>query len=322
MHAGTLAVGVLLGIVVGSSLVHGQNYPVRPVRLVVPYPPGGGTDLVARGLAKYLADRWDKSVIVDNRGGAAGMIGAEMVAKAAPDGYTLMLSDSSPFVILPHLYAKMPYDSLTAFAPVTVIARQSTVLAVGNHIPVNNVKALIAYLKANPGTPFGSFGEGSFSHVSMEEFAKLSGTKVVHVPYKGTGPMVTDLIGGRVAMCLATLGALGSFEKAGKLKIIAAATEKRLPFWPDLPTVAEAGVPGFAVSVWFGLLATAGAPTEVLNKIHRDVATILNDKAFAEQILTPQALIPGGDSREAFGALMKSETLRWGKLVKDIGVKL
>ncbi len=322
MRARNLAAGVLLGLSIGSSLIQGQDYPVRPVRIVVPYPTGGGTDLVARGLAKYLGDKWDKSVIVDNRGGAAGMIGAEMVAKAAPDGYTLMLSDSSPFVILPHLYANMPYNALTAFAPITVVARQSTVLAVGNHIPVNTVNGLIAHLKANPGTPFGSFGEGSFSHVAMEEFAKLSGTKLVHVPYKGTGPMVTDLIGGRVAMCLATLGALGSFEKAGKLKIIATATEKRLPFWPELPTVAEAGVPGFAVSVWFGLLGTAGAPAIVLDKIQRDVVGILNNKAFADQILTPQALIAGGNSREDFAALMKSETERWGKLIKEIGIKL
>jgi tripartite-type tricarboxylate transporter receptor subunit TctC len=216
----------------------------------------------------------------------------------------------------------MPYDPLTAFAPVTVIARQSPVLAVGNHIPVNNIKGLIAYLKANPGTTFGSFGEGSFSHVSMEEFAKLSGTKLLHVPYKGTAPIITDLIGGHIGMCLATLGALESYEKAGKLKILAAATEKRLPFRPDLPTVAEAGVAGFAVSVWFGLVATAGTPTEVLNKIQRDVAAVINDKAFVDQVLTPQALIPGGNSREDFGALMKSETARWGKLVKDIGVKL
>jgi tripartite-type tricarboxylate transporter receptor subunit TctC len=322
MRACKLIVGVFFGLLVTAGLANAQEYPSRPVKLVVPYPPGGATDLVARAVAKQLADKWGKPVIVDNRGGAAGMIGADAVAKAPPDGYTLMLSDSSPYVIVPHLYATIPYNTLTAFAPVTVVARQSPVLAVSNHIPVNNVKDLVTYLKANPDTSFGSFGDGSYAHVSMEEFAKLTGTKLLHVPYKGTAPVITDLIGGRIGMFLGTLGILEQHEKAGKLKIIAAATEKRLPFRPDMPTVAEAGVPGFSVSVWFGMVATAGTPVDILNKIQRDVAAVLNDKAFVDQILTPQALIPGGDSREDFGALLKSETARWGKLIKDSNVKL
>jgi tripartite-type tricarboxylate transporter receptor subunit TctC len=312
---------LVLGVFACLGLAYGQDYPAKPVHLVVPYPPGGGTDLLARVVAKQLSEKWNKPVIIDNKGGAAGMIGGDAVAKAPPDGYTLVLSDPAPFVIVPHLYENMSYNPATAFAPVTVVARQSPVLVVGSHIPVSNIKELLVYLKANPETSFGSFGNGSYTHVAMEEFAKLSGTKLLHVPYKGTAPLITDLVGGRLGLFLGTLGAVEQHEKTGRLKILAAATAERLPFKPDLPTVAESGVPGFSVNVWFGLAAPAGTPVDILNRIQRDMAAILKDKSFIEQSLTPQGLIPGGDSREAFTALMKSDTARWGRLIKEYGIK-
>lgn len=321
MRIAKLFVGVLFGCLLSGGLINAQEYPVKGVKLVVPYPPGGATDLIARGLAKYLADKWGKPVIVDNRGGAAGIIGAEAVSRAAPDGYTLMLSDSSPFVIAPHLHANMPFNPLTAFAPITIVARQSQVLAVGEKIPVTNVKELVLYLKANPGTTYGSFGEGSTNHVLTEEFARLSGTKLVHVPYKGTGAVIPDLLSGRIGIYFGSLGVLEPYEKAGKLKLLAVTNEKRLPFRSDLPTFNESDLPGFVVSLWMGLVAPTGTPPEILGKIQRDVSEILLDRTFVDQILSPQTLIPGGDSREGFGAQLRQDTARWGSLVKGIGLK-
>jgi len=298
-----------------------QTFPDKPVKIVVPYTPGGATDTLARSIANQLSTKWNKPVLVDNRGGASGMIGAEFVAKAPPDGYTLMISDSAPYVILPNFYPNLNYVPLKDFAPITVIARQAPIIVVSNKIPANNIKELVAYLKANPETPYASLGNGSYPHVAMEEFQKQTGTKLLHVPYKGTAQIITDMIGGQVDLYVGTLGAFEQHEKSGKVKILATATEKRLPFRPELVTVSESGVPGFSVSVWFGMVATAGTPTPVLNKIYQDVAEILKNNAFISEVLTPQALIPGGDSRADFGALMKADTVRWGEIIKTTGIK-
>jgi tripartite-type tricarboxylate transporter receptor subunit TctC len=224
-------------------------------------------------------------------------------------------------VILPNFYPNLNYIPLKDFAPITVIARQAPIIVVSNKIPANNIKELIAYLKANPETPYASLGNGSYPHVAMEEFQKQTGTKLLHVPYKGTAQIITDMIGGQVDLYVGTLGAFEQHEKSGKVKILATATEKRLPFRPELVTVSESGVPGFAVSVWFGMVATAGTPTPVLNKIYQDVAEILKNNVFINDVLTPQALVPGGDSRADFGALMKADTVRWGEIIKTTGIK-
>ena len=298
-----------------------QTFPDKPVKIVVPYTPGGATDTLARSIANQLSAKWNKPVLVDNRGGASGMIGAEFVAKAPPDGYTLMISDSAPYVILPNFYANLNYAPLKDFAPITVIARQAPIIVISNKIPANNIKELVTYLKSHPDTPYASLGNGSYPHVAMEEFQRQTGTKLLHVPYKGTAQIITDMIGGQVDLYVGTLGAFEQHEKSGKVKILATATEKRLPFRPELVTVSESGVPGFSVSVWFGMVATVGTPTPVLNKIYQDVAEILKNNAFISEVLTPQALIPGGDSRADFGALMKVDTVRWGEIIKSTGIK-
>ena len=298
-----------------------QTFPDKPVKIVVPYTPGGATDTLARSIANQLSAKWNKSVLVDNRGGASGMIGAEFVAKAPPDGYTLMISDSAPYVILPNFYPSLNYSPLKDFAPITVIARQAPIIVISNKIPANNIKELVTYLKSHPDTPYASLGNGSYPHVAMEEFQRQTGTKLLHVPYKGTAQIITDMIGGQVDIYVGTLGAFEQHEKSGKVKILATATEKRLPFRPELVTVSESGVPGFSVSVWFGMVATAGTPTPVLNKIYQDVAEVLKNNTFISEVLTPQALIPGGDSRADFGALMKADTVRWGEIIKSTGIK-
>ena len=312
---------VIFYSVLSLELCLAQTYPDKPVKIVVPYTPGGATDTLARSIANQLSTKWNKPVLVDNRGGASGMIGAEFVAKAPADGYTLMISASAPYVILPNFNPNMNYAPLKDFAPITVIARQAPIIVISTRVPATNIKELIAYLKSHPDTPYASLGNGSYPHVAMEEFQRLTDTKLLHVPYKGTSQIITDMIGGQVDLYVGTLGAFEQYEKAGKVKILAAATEKRLPFRPDLATVSESGVPGFSISVWFGMVATAGTPNAVLNKIYLDVKEILKNNAFVDEVLTPQALIPGGDSRADFSALMKADTTRWGEIIKTTGIK-
>ena len=316
-----LACAALLAGVAGAH-AEPAGYPDRPVRIVVPYTPGGATDTVARSIASQLSTRWGQPVIVENRAGASGMIGAAAVAKAQPDGYTLVLADSAPFVILPSLHADMAYDPLKDFASITVVARQVPILVVSSKLPVHSVKELVAYLKAHPNTPYGSLGPGSYPHVAMEAFQQLSGTRMLHVPYKGTAQVTTDMIGGQVSLYIGTLGAFQQQEKAGTVRILAVATQQRVSLRPDLPTVAEAGVPGFAVNVWFGLAGRAGTPAGILDKIHADVQAVLRDRHFVEEVLLPQELTPGGDSRADFGDLMRSDTERWRQSIQSAGIKL
>lgn len=312
-------------VIVGTGAAAADNdtaFPARVVKIVVPYTAGGATDAVARSLANRLGAVWKQPVVVENRGGASGMIGLDYVAKAAPDGYTLVLSDSAPFVILPALYPKMSYAPQRDFAPITVVARQIPILAVSSAVPAKTVGEFLAYLKTHPDTAYASLGAGSYPHVAMEQFLQRSGARMLHVPYKGTSQVVTDIIGGQVSAYIGTLGAFETYEKAGKVRILAVATERRVTFRPDLPTVAESGVPGFAVNTWFGLAAPKGTPQPVLDKIQRDVGALLADKTFVDQALTPQALLPGGDSRRDFGELVKTDTARWADAVKRAGIKL
>ncbi|WP_423197617.1 ABC transporter substrate-binding protein [Cupriavidus sp. H19C3] len=297
-------------------------FPTRPVKIVVPYTAGGATDAVARSLANRLGAVWKQPVVVENRGGASGMIGLDYVAKAAPDGYTLVLADSAPFVILPALYPKMSYAPQRDFAPITVVARQIPILAVSAAVPAKTVGEFLGYLKTHPDTAYGSLGAGSYPHVAMEQFLLRSNARMLHVPYKGTSQVVADIIGGQISAYIGTLGAFESHEKAGKVRILAVATDKRVAFRPDLPTVAESGVPGFAVNIWFGLAAPKDTPPAVLDKIHRDVGTLLADKDFIDHALTPQALLPGGDSRREFGERIKTDTARWAEAVKRANIKL
>jgi tripartite-type tricarboxylate transporter receptor subunit TctC len=250
------------------------------------------------------------------------MIGADFVAKSAPDGYTLLFSDSAAYVINPSLYAKMPYHPMSDLAPITVVCRLAPVLAISNAVPARSVPELIAYAQVHPGAlSYGSFGSGSYPHVVMEQFKQMAGVDILHVPYKGSSPAVTDMIGGRLSMLLVTLSVFDQQEKAGKLKILAAATEHRLSLRPDLPTIAES-VPGYSVSVWFGMAAPAGTPQRLIDRIYADLAGLLADPAFNEQFLKPQGLEPGGETPVAFAARWQTETVRWATLVRASGAKV
>lgn len=309
----TFAFGALSGV---RAQPPAAVFPDKAVRIVVPYTAGGATDAVARLLATKLSDKWRVPVIVDNKGGASGLIGLEAVARAPADGYTLFIADTGPYVILPALMPQMIYSPLTTLAPITVVARQIPVLVVSSRLPAAP-KQIIEYLKSHPDTPYGSLGAGSYPNVTMVELQQKTGTRMLHVPYKGTSQVTTDLLGGQVDLYIGTLGAFQQHEKAGKLRIAAVATDKRVDLRPDLPTLAESGVPGFSVNLWFGLAAPAGTPADILDKVQRDVAGAVADKAFAEQML-----VPGGDSRAAFSALVKADAARWAATIKRAGIKL
>lgn len=326
MRSGHLWWALLFGMISAGPLAaqsEAPTFPSKPVRIIVPYTAGGGTDTVARGLAQHLSEQWGQPVIVENRPGAATMIGAEAAAKAAPDGHTLLFSDSATFVINPHLSRKMPYRPLVDFAPITLVVRLAPVVAVSATLPVSTLSEFIAYAKTQSGKlSYASFGAGSYPHVVSEQLKRMAGIDLIHVPYKGSAAAVTDMLGGQLSMLIVTLSVFEQHEKTGRIRVLAAATERRLSLRPDLPTVAEAGVPGYAVSVWFGLAAPAATAEPVLDRIHADVSRILTNPAYLERYVTALSLEPGGMSRAAFAQLLKEEDARWGQLVRDSGARI
>ena len=317
---------VLFTAMPAFTLAQAQTFPSRLVKIVVPYTPGSLTDAAARSVGQRLSEIWKQPVVIENRPGAGTTLGAEYVAKAAPDGYTLLFSDHPTYVITPHLFSKLRYNVLTDFAPITIVFRTLPVFAVSNSVTAKDFREFLAYAKANPGRlSYASFGNGSFPHVATEQLKQMAGVDLVHVPYKGGAPAITDLLAGRVALLMASYGTFAQREKAGKVRIIAAATQKRLPIRPDLPTVAESGVPGYSMHVWFAMAATAGTPPPVVEKIHADVVTILGDpgpEGFSEKFMKPQAVEPGGNTPEEFAAIIRTEYADWGRVVRSIGVTL
>ncbi len=303
--------------------VLGQTWPSKPLRMIVPYTSGGGTDSVARSLAQQLSKTWGVPVVVENHPGAATIIGADLVAKAQSDGYTLLFSDTATFVINQHLYSKMPYRPLIDLAPIAEVVQLAPVLAISNSVPANNIKEFIAYARANPGKlSYASFGSGSYPHVISEQFKRMANIDILHIPYKGSAAAVTDMMGGQLSMLMVTLSVFEQLEKAGKLKILATATEKRLSLRPDLPTIAEAGVPGYSANVWFGLATTAGTPEVILDKVHSDTVKVLSDPSFVEKAIKSQSLEPIITTRAEFANFLKNEEIRWGQLVRESGAKI
>ena len=300
-----------------------QGFPSKPVKLVNSSPAGGAVDALGRAFAQRLSDLWGHPVVVENRTGAAQMIGAEVVAKSPGDGYTYLITEASAIIINPSLYAKVPYDSMRDFTPVAILGRLSPVLAVSTAIPAANVQELVALAKARPGTlSYASFGSGSYSHISMEHFRQLTGTDLVHVPYKGSPPAMVDLISGRVQLMLGTISIFEQHEKAGKVRIIAAAGATRLPMRPDLPTISESGLAGFETGSWFGLFGPAGVPQDVVAKVHGDVMRIAANPEFRDQYLTRPGLEPVSYTPDQFRQYVRTELERWSRMVKSTGARV
>jgi tripartite-type tricarboxylate transporter receptor subunit TctC len=299
-----------------------QAYPNHAIRLVVPFPAGGTTDIIARDVAKRLTETLGQSVVVDNRPGAGGNIGSDAVAKSAPDGYTLLMGTVGTHAINPSLYAKMPYDHVKDFVPVVLVAGVPNVLEVNPSLPVNSVADLIKLAKSKPGAiNFASSGNGTSIHLSGELFKTMAGVDMTHVPYKGSAPAVSDLIGGQVQVMFDNLPSSLAQIKAGKLRAIAVTSLKRSPALPDVPTIAESGLPGFEASSWFGILAPAGTPPPVIAKINAEVNKWLQSPEGRDQLLAQGAELAGG-TPEQFAAHIRAETDKWAKVVKASGAKV
>ena len=297
-------------------------YPTKPIRLVVPFPAGGATDILAREVAKHLTEAWGQSVVVDNRPGAAGNIGSELVAKSAPDGYTLEMGTVGTHAINASLYSKMPYDHVKDFVPVILVAGVPNVLVVNPSVPVNSVQELIAYGKANPGKlNFASSGAGTSIHLSGELFKVMTGVQMTHVPYKGSAPALQDLIGGQVQLMFDNLPPSLPQIKAGKLRALAVTSATRAPALPDVPTVAETGLPGFEASSWFGVLAPAGTPPAIVTKLNAEIAKWLTSAEAKEKLATVGANIAAG-TPDDFARHIQAETAKWAKVVKESGAKI
>lgn len=303
-----------------SSVAAAQNYPVKPVRIVAPFPPSGGTDLFARALAQKLGAVFAQQVIVDNRSGAGGMIGSDMVARAAPDGYTLLVTSSSSHSIAPHLTRKPPYDPLRDFAPVIAIASAPNLLVVHPSLPVRNVKDLIDLAKARPGSiNYASNGSGTLSHLTGELFKLQAGVNLTHIPYKGGPPAVIDLVAGQVSVLFTAIPTALTQVRANRLRAVAVTGLKRVDPIKDVPAVAEA-LPGFESSQWWGMFAPPGTPVEIVARLNAEVARMLGDSEVKVRFANEGAEAVGGSPRD-FAAYMKSDYEKWGKVVKDAGIR-
>jgi tripartite-type tricarboxylate transporter receptor subunit TctC len=314
------AVTMALALMAPGAPVAAAGFPDHPVRIVVPFPAGGSNDVVARFLAMKLYEVWGQQVIIDNRAGAGGNIGAEMVARSAPDGYTLLLTAPPPLVVNQSLYPHLEFDPIADFAPVALVASVQIVLAVNPEVKATDVRGLIALAKATPGKlNFGSSGYGSTNHLAGELFKKLAGIDIVHVPYRGAAPAMNDLVSGHIPILFDNMPGVRAQVLAGAIRPIAVAGAARSPLLPEVPTMAEAGVAGFEASSWFGLVAPVKTPPEVMKALTEAVMKALRDPDLAKKLADVGAE-PGTLSGSEFGAYLHAEADKWSKVVRDAGV--
>jgi tripartite-type tricarboxylate transporter receptor subunit TctC len=298
-----------------------QQYPVKPIRLIVPFPPGGGTDTMARIIGPKLGEFLGQQVVPENRGGAGATIGTELAAKSPPDGYTLLLATITN-TISSSVYTRLNYDLARDFAHITQLATTPLILVVHPSVPVKSVKEFIAFTRARPGQlAYSSSGNGSAAHLAGELFSSLTGTKMVHVPYKGGGPSMIALVGGEVSLCFATMPSAVGFVRSGKLRGIAVTTDKRSPSMPDLPTIAETGVKGYEAGSWYGLSAPAGTPKGTIGRLHAESVKVMALPEIKEPLFKAGFEVVTSDP-EQFTAFVRSEIQKWGKLVKAAGLKI
>jgi tripartite-type tricarboxylate transporter receptor subunit TctC len=317
MNKGFAVLSVLCAM---AGAVHAADpYPSRPIRMIVAYPPGGGTDQVGRVMAEQLTVTLGQNVVVDNRGGATGNIGTELASRALPDGYTLLMGNVAPNAVNVSLFKKLPFDPVKDFSPVSLVAITPNILVAHPSIPVKTIKELIAFAKAKPGTlNFPSAGVGSSSHLAGELLKSLAGISMVHIPFKGGGPALVAVIAGEVQVMFATMPAAMPHVKSGKVKPVAVTTAKRSQAMPELPTIAESGVKGYDASTWYGLLAPARTPQSIVTRLHGDTVKILAGPT--RQRLEAQGFEPDGGTPAEFAAYIKSEIIKWAKVIKDAGI--
>ena len=297
-----------------------HDYPNRPIRMIVPYPPGGPTDIMGRLTSEVLARRLGQNVVVDNRVGAATAIGAEMAARSPADGYTVLVSSETTFAVTPALKARLPYDPQRDFAPISQLTTQPYVLAVSPSLPVTSVSQLVAHAKSNPGKlTYGSAGSGSANHLAGEMFKYVAGIDAVHVPYKGNGPAIVDLIGGQIAYMLGSISSLYPHASTKKLRLLGVASARRTPSAPEIPTFAEAGMPGYQVSGWNCIVAPRGTPPQIVKRLNAEIVAGFSQPDVLER-LRKQSIEPAAGTPEQLAAFIQSELARYRKLIRTVGL--
>lgn len=317
-----IVIAAVLGVAALAPEAHGQAYPSKPVRFVVPFAPGGSTDLLARFLAQNLSTPLGQTVVVDNRAGAGGVVGAEIAARAPADGYTIVLGSAGPLTINPNIRDKTPYDTLRDFTPVTLATVSPFTLVVHPSSPAKNVRELIALARAKPGElNFGSAGNGSVGHFSTEQFMALTGTKMVHVPYKGAGPAVTDLLGGRLGLMFENLPTILPHVRSGKLRMLAVGTKQRSALAPEFPTIADEGVPGYDSATVFGVLAPAKTPPAIVARLNAEMVKILRS-AEGKTSLAGRGLEAVGSTPQEYAAQIRDEFSRYGRIAKAANIRV
>ncbi len=316
-----LSLAATLAALTPQAAAAADAYPAKPIRFVVAFPPGGGTDIIARSIAQKLAERIAQQVVVDNRPGAGGNIGTDIVAKSAPDGYTILMGSAGPLAINASLFAKMPFDPIKDLAPVTLAASTPNVLVVHPSLPARTVKELIALARARPGEiNFASSGHGTPAHLAGELFNSMAGVKLVHVPYKGAAPALADLLGGQVQIMFSTMPPALPHVKDGKLRALAVTSRKRSPATPELPTIDEAALPGFEAITWHGVVVPVGTPAAIIARLNREIVAVLHLPDVVER-LSNQGAEALGSTPEEFASYIRSESIKWAKVVRESGAK-
>jgi len=317
-----LSIAFAATMALAASPAAAQSYPSKPIRILVGFSPGGGTDVMARLIGQKLTEAWNAQVVVENRPGAGGVLAADLTAKAAPDGYTLMIGHVNSHGIAPAAMTKMPYDAARDFAPIILIGTTPNLLVANAGTGARTLDDIVRAARANPGKlTFGSAGNGSSQHLATEMFKLAAKVDVLHIPYKGSGQMIPDLIAGQIGYSFDTMTAITPHVKSGKVTPITTTRLKRSPAYPNLPTVAELGYPGFDVSTWYGLMAPAGTPVEIVTRLNREVERILTLPDVKEKLNSVGAE-DGGGSPEQFGKFVRDEIAKYAKIVKEAGVKL
>ena len=317
-----LAITNVLVMMSSASIVSAQTWPTKPIKIVLGFPPGGATDILSRDFAAKLGDELKQQVIIENKPGAGGTIGADIVAKAAPDGYTLTIGTSSNHAIAVSLYKKLPYDPIKDFAPITMLAVSQNVVVINGDVPANNIRELVAYAKANPGKlNFGSSGNGTISHLTGEMFNTLNGTQITHIPYKGSAFVFPDLLSGQISVMYDSTISIGAMVKSGKVKALAVTGAKRSVLLPDLPTVAESGYPGFESTNWFGFFAPAATPKEILVRLNAAAVKVLAAPDLQARFAMQGAEVVANSPSDALN-MVKVDIVKWAEVAKKSGAKI
>ena len=318
-----IVLAILVAIVFAATSASAQVYPTKSIRIIVPTSPGGITDTLARALAQRLTESFGQTVIVENRPAGAGHIGMDFVAKSAPDGYTLMVNSDAAFVVNPHLYSKLSYDPINDFIPISGLGVSPQALVLHPSVPANTFSELVALGKARPGAlNYGTFGIGTSGHLNIMYLEGETGAKFTPVHYRGAAPAITDLLGGHIQMMIVAIGLLRQNIEAGKLKVISIGSRERVPQYPDLPTLAESGLPGFEAGSWYGLAAPKDTPREIVDKLSAETQKIFGDPVFRDRYLAPAVTFSIASPPDQFAARMRADLAKWGKVIKDANLKV